>query len=937
MAMTTVLTWLGVAGQNNTGNSNRSILANGGPGPFPLCEIDVSDTAPAFFATLTDSLGNPFFSAAEVRNLNAALKGLYGAIGPGNRNPAVLAQRILQIAPLDGNSLTVTAQLVLGTLYAILVNVTAATAYVGVQKPFSMQGSLGMASPGGGGGPSTPNNGLGNQNGLQNLTGLGLLVALDTTKNGVLFDAGVASSSHLPAAASVGALGTMYSFVSPTGATGPGAIAPNGAETIDGTNAPAPVPAGYYRTLESVTGGWVTIGYGQSVPVSPGTTQGSLQQNGIFHAAATPVIIGGGAGQPAITVAGVEIPSTASGPSVVQMPPPGSGAGQAPESTGYYVANDSNYPVSVQNSAAALIATLYPDQAAQFVLSIGGSNLWSVLSLNAPESLQAGATGSIPIASAANLMTFTNSDPVAAGATAKGMGIQASAGGAATGAAPAGAGGLVGFGTGAGGVASAAFPGGAGGNLVILIGAGGAGSAAQLAGAGGGVNLTAGAGGVDNGGGGGVGGELYFASGPGAASNGGAAGNGGLLQIIGGNGGAAGTGAAGQGGPVSIVSGSGGAASGTQVGGNGALVTLSAGSGGNGTATQLPGYGGDVSISAGVAGADGGAGGVAGGSVALTAGNGSTGGQGGTISQISGQGGAASATQAAGPGGPIQLTSGGGGAASAAQAAAAGGTISISSGSGGAGSAAKVGANGGQILVLAGFGGIDGGDGAGTGGLVSITAGTGGAANGTAAGPGGPLTLTAGSGGQGLNANPGAIGGTGSLFGGAGGAAGATSAGGLGGYAFVKAGDGGAGNATHAAGQGGLTEILGGNGGAANFGPGASGGGVSISGGNATGSGNTNGGAVSIESGAPRNAGLWGGILLGTGGPEPVQIASSTGLIGFFGTAPIVRQTAAGYSTVAAGGATPAFRNDTYNGGSGTAYTLGDVIVILKAYGLLAP
>jgi hypothetical protein len=130
--------------------------------------------------------------------------------------------------------------------------------------------------------------------------------------------------------------------------------------------------------------------------------------------------------------------------------------------------------------------------------------------------------------------------------------------------------------------------------------------------------------------------------------------------------------------------------------------------------------------------------------------------------------------------------------------------------------------------------------------------------------------------------------------------------------------------------------LQGGVAGAPNAGVGAAGGAVNIAGGNATGTGANDGGQVAIIGGAHAGAGADGAVNIGAANTSQVAIGAAANKIGFFGQAPVVQPNGTGYDTVAVGGATPAFRDDTYNGGAGTAYTLGDVIVALKALGLLA-
>jgi ABC-type sulfate transport system permease subunit len=58
--------------------------------------------------------------------------------------------------------------------------------------------------------------------------------------------------------------------------------------------------------------------------------------------------------------------------------------------------------------------------------------------------------------------------------------------------------------------------------------------------------------------------------------------------------------------------------------------------------------------------------------------------------------------------------------------------------------------------------------------------------------------------------------------------------------------------------------------------------------------------------------------------------------LGFYGATPVVQATPTNLTaTAAAGSTTSVFVNTTFNGGSGTAYTVGDVVAILKSIGLL--
>ena len=74
------------------------------------------------------------------------------------------------------------------------------------------------------------------------------------------------------------------------------------------------------------------------------------------------------------------------------------------------------------------------------------------------------------------------------------------------------------------------------------------------------------------------------------------------------------------------------------------------------------------------------------------------------------------------------------------------------------------------------------------------------------------------------------------------------------------------------------------------------------------------------------------------GNGQPVQVQpTSTGKLGFFGTTPVARPTPAGeVSVTTAGSSNAVYRNTSFTGGTGsTAYTVGDLVAILKAHGLI--
>ena len=78
---------------------------------------------------------------------------------------------------------------------------------------------------------------------------------------------------------------------------------------------------------------------------------------------------------------------------------------------------------------------------------------------------------------------------------------------------------------------------------------------------------------------------------------------------------------------------------------------------------------------------------------------------------------------------------------------------------------------------------------------------------------------------------------------------------------------------------------------------------------------------------------------VGHNGPEGMLLGkSSTELIGFFGKAPVARTDSSGDVTGFVAGSGTASKSDSkWAGASGsTAYTVGDIVTILKAYGLIA-
>lgn len=76
-----------------------------------------------------------------------------------------------------------------------------------------------------------------------------------------------------------------------------------------------------------------------------------------------------------------------------------------------------------------------------------------------------------------------------------------------------------------------------------------------------------------------------------------------------------------------------------------------------------------------------------------------------------------------------------------------------------------------------------------------------------------------------------------------------------------------------------------------------------------------------------------------TNGPEGCLIGkSSTEKVGFYGKAPVARPSSAGDATGFTAGSGTASKSDSvWAGASGsTTYTVGDIVTILKAIGILA-
>ena len=109
---------------------------------------------------------------------------------------------------------------------------------------------------------------------------------------------------------------------------------------------------------------------------------------------------------------------------------------------------------------------------------------------------------------------------------------------------------------------------------------------------------------------------------------------------------------------------------------------------------------------------------------------------------------------------------------------------------------------------------------------------------------------------------------------------------------------------------------------------------LEIKGGAAVSSGD--GGEVIITGGAPAGAGTIGAVKVGQSS-ESVTVVGTTGKLAFFAGTPAVKQTAALVTAGFTAGVGTAAKDDSgYTGNSGlTAYTVGDLVAILKTYGMI--
>lgn len=102
-----------------------------------------------------------------------------------------------------------------------------------------------------------------------------------------------------------------------------------------------------------------------------------------------------------------------------------------------------------------------------------------------------------------------------------------------------------------------------------------------------------------------------------------------------------------------------------------------------------------------------------------------------------------------------------------------------------------------------------------------------------------------------------------------------------------------------------------------------------LKGGQAAGAGNNNGGALNLYGGDKVNSGVEGAVNVAL---------NAASLLGFHGATAVAQQATTGTTTgFTAGSGTAANDDSTFTGNSGTkAYTVGDIVLALKNYGLLA-
>jgi len=102
-----------------------------------------------------------------------------------------------------------------------------------------------------------------------------------------------------------------------------------------------------------------------------------------------------------------------------------------------------------------------------------------------------------------------------------------------------------------------------------------------------------------------------------------------------------------------------------------------------------------------------------------------------------------------------------------------------------------------------------------------------------------------------------------------------------------------------------------------------------VKGGQAAGAGNNNGGDLQLYGGDKVNSGVEGAVKIAL---------NAASLLGFHAVTPVAQQAGTGLTTgFTAGSGTAANDDSTYTGNSGTkAYTVGDIVLALKNYGLLA-
>jgi hypothetical protein len=236
-------------------NTNRLIRVTAGTAAVNLFTMDLVSFA---VTSGVDGFGIAFFTPADVANLSLIIKAISqaaAAIGFAY-SPGPVANLIVQLAAMDGNTYAVTATLISGTNYQITVTPSALPGTFAVQKPHSVYGSMGFGGLGAGGG------GLANSRTLTNTNGTLVLASgivdptLTTNPNYsmVSFSGTTGQGVQLPlltgAPASYG-----FSYLLVNASSVPASIVPSGGNEINKT-----FTAGSPYLLQPGYSAWIQAG-----------------------------------------------------------------------------------------------------------------------------------------------------------------------------------------------------------------------------------------------------------------------------------------------------------------------------------------------------------------------------------------------------------------------------------------------------------------------------------------------------------------------------------------------------------------------------------------------------------------------------------------------------------------------------------------------------